>query len=283
MKPNAAEPGRVKSVESECSPVCAAHVPADEVPAPPCGNEIVRFDQAMGLVAVAAAIVEADWLIVATCQREHGECVAIDVRGVDPPVHRRHVGVHRVHAAPQPIGEDLFELGERAHGRFLDTGNGRAGRATKADRDGYCLVVVEQQGRQVCAGRELSGGRFLWTTSNKRGWGSLRLTTIGRKSGGERSVIMGYLEDGPNLISIAMNGWDDGHPSWWLNMEAHPDATVRLTDQLPRPVRARRAAGQERDRLWQHWVAADPRLDVYASRRSTETPVIILEPRDVTT
>ena len=122
----------------------------------------------------------------------------------------------------------------------------------------------------------------LWTTSNKRGWGSLRLTTIGRKSGEERSVIIGYLEDGPNLISIAMNGWDEGHPSWWLNLDAHPDATVRLTDQLPRPVRARRAVGHERDRLWQRWVAVDPRLDGYASRRSTETPVIILEPRDVT-
>jgi hypothetical protein len=38
----------------------------------------------------------------------------------------------------------------------------------------------------------LSGGRFLWTTSNKRGWGALRLTTIGRKSGQARSVIIGY-------------------------------------------------------------------------------------------
>jgi len=45
----------------------------------------------------------------------------------------------------------------------------------------------------------LSRGRFLWTTSSKRGWGALRLTTIGRKSGRERSVIVGYIEDGPNL------------------------------------------------------------------------------------
>ncbi len=65
---------------------------------------------------------------------------------------------------------------------------------------------------------ELSGGRFLWTTSNKRGWGAMRLTTIGRKSGQERSVIVGYVEDGTNLILIAMNGWDEGHPSWWLNL-----------------------------------------------------------------
>ena len=57
-------------------------------------------------------------------------------------------------AAPQPIGEDLFELGERAHGRLLDAFDRRAGRGAQADRDRHRLVVVEQQGRQVRAGRE---------------------------------------------------------------------------------------------------------------------------------
>jgi F420H(2)-dependent quinone reductase len=126
----------------------------------------------------------------------------------------------------------------------------------------------------------LSGGRFLWTTSSRRGWGALRLTTVGRRSGRERSVIVGYIEDGPNLATLAMNGWDEGHPSWWLNLMEHPDAVVRLARQPPRPVRARAAAGQERDRLWQHWVSVDPNLGVLADRRSTETPVIVLEPRD---
>ena len=128
----------------------------------------------------------------------------------------------------------------------------------------------------------LSGDRFLWTPSNKRGWGALRLTTIGRKSGKERSVIIGYLEDGPNIVALAMNGWEEGHPSWWLNLEAHPDAVVRLARQHPRPVRARLSAGEESDRLWQRWVAVNPNLNAYAGRRSTETPVIVLEPRDGT-
>ena len=87
----------------------------------------------------------------------------------------------------------------------------------------------------------LSGGRFLWTPANKRGWGALRLTTVGRKSGQERNVIVGYLEDGPNLVALAMNGWQDGHPLWWLNLKAHPDAVVRLTGQGERPVRAHQA------------------------------------------
>jgi deazaflavin-dependent oxidoreductase (nitroreductase family) len=128
----------------------------------------------------------------------------------------------------------------------------------------------------------LSGGRFLWTTSNKRGWGSLRLTTVGRKSGQERSVIIGYLEDGPNLVALAMNGWDEGRPAWWLNLEAHPDAVIRLADKQPRPVRARLSVGEERARLWQRWVAVDPRIDAFAGRRSTKTPVIVLEPRNQT-
>jgi F420H(2)-dependent quinone reductase len=128
----------------------------------------------------------------------------------------------------------------------------------------------------------LSGGRFLWTPESKRGWGALHLTTVGRRSGRERSVILGYLEDGPDLVTLAMNGGDEGHPSWWLNLQAHPDAVVRLSGQRPRPVRARAAEGEERDRLWERWVAIDPQHNDYAALRSIETPVVVLEPRTET-
>jgi deazaflavin-dependent oxidoreductase (nitroreductase family) len=125
----------------------------------------------------------------------------------------------------------------------------------------------------------LSGGRFLWTPASKRGWGAMRLTTVGRRSGRERTVIIGYLEDGPNLVALAMNGWEEGHPAWWLNLEAHPDAVVRLHHQHPRPVRAHAVEGEERARLWARWAAVDQGLDAYAARRSVETPVVVFEPR----
>ena len=125
----------------------------------------------------------------------------------------------------------------------------------------------------------LSGGRFLWTPLNKRGWGALRLTTVGRKTGQERNVIVGYLEDDANLVLLAMNGWQEGHPAWWLNLQAHPDAVVRLAGEQARSVHARRVTGQERERLWQRWAAVGPQLDNYAGGRSTETPVVVLEPR----
>lgn len=125
----------------------------------------------------------------------------------------------------------------------------------------------------------LSRGRFLWSTANKRGWGALHLTTTGRKSGQQRHVIIGYLEDGPNLVAIAMNGWDEGHPAWWLNLQTNPEATVRLNRQETRTVHAREATGDERIRLWQRWLEVDPALTAPAAHRTTETPVVVLEPR----
>ena len=43
-------------------------------------------------------------------------------------------------------------------------------------------------------------------------------------------MILGYVEDGPNLVTMAMNGWADGEPAWWLNLQAHPEASVDLAD-----------------------------------------------------
>ena len=123
----------------------------------------------------------------------------------------------------------------------------------------------------------VTGGRLgLWPPRAQR-WGTMRVTTIGRRSGQERSVILGYLEDGPNLVTLAMNGWGEGEPAWWLNLQAHPQARVRLRDGT-RDVVAHAATGPERDRLWERWRSVDKDLDGFARYRSTETAVVVLEP-----
>ncbi|MDQ2933429.1 MAG: nitroreductase family deazaflavin-dependent oxidoreductase [Chloroflexota bacterium] len=125
-----------------------------------------------------------------------------------------------------------------------------------------------------------SGGRRgLWQPKPGR-WGTMRLTTIGRRSGTARSAILGYYEDGPNLVTMAMNGWADPEPAWWLNLQAHPDVTVELTDGM-RVVRGRAAEGAERDRLWARWSEMGDDPEGYAWRRSRETAVVVLEPRSV--
>jgi deazaflavin-dependent oxidoreductase (nitroreductase family) len=125
----------------------------------------------------------------------------------------------------------------------------------------------------------LTGGRLgLWTPKPGK-WGTARLTTIGRRSGEERSVMIGYIEDGPDLVTMAMNGWAEGEPAWWLNLQAHPEAIVDVKDAT-RIVEGRAAVGNERDRLWQRWREIDKDLDAYAARRSGETAVVVLEPAD---
>ncbi len=108
-------------------------------------------------------------------------------------------------------------------------------------------------------------------------YGMMWLTTTGRKSGQERSVILGYFDDGPDLVTMAMNGWGDGEPAWWLNLQAHPESFVVLADRQYE-VRGRVAEGDERTRLWGRWREIDKNLDAYAALRSTETDVVILEP-----
>ena len=97
--------------------------------------------------------------------------------------------------------------------------------------------------------------------------GALRLTTTGRRSGEPRSVILGYYEDGPNLVSMAMNGWGAAEPAWWLNLQADPQAVVELAGGIRREVLGRPAVGDERERLWQRWRELDKNLNSYAARR----------------
>jgi len=125
----------------------------------------------------------------------------------------------------------------------------------------------------------LTGGRRgLWRPRPGR-WGTLRLHTTGRRSGQQRIAILGYYEDGPNLVTLAMNGWAKPEPAWWLNLQAHPEATVDVKGGTVR-VRGRAAVGAERERLWAGWREQGDEIDGYATRRPTETAIVVLEPRD---
>ena len=77
----------------------------------------------------------------------------------------------------------------------------------------------------------VTGGRIgLQRPERGAKFGMLRLHTVGRRSGHERVAMVGYYEDGPNLVTLAMNGWGKDEPAWWLNLQALPVATVDLPD-----------------------------------------------------
>jgi deazaflavin-dependent oxidoreductase (nitroreductase family) len=129
--------------------------------------------------------------------------------------------------------------------------------------------------------RLTDGRRGLAVPKANGHFGYLRLATVGRQSGRERAAILGYVEDGSNLVTLAMNGWAAAEPAWWLNLQAQPQATIELKGAT-RAVRARAAAGEERERLWalvrshSGW-GSD--IDRYARRRSGSTAIVVFEPR----
>jgi F420H(2)-dependent quinone reductase len=147
---------------------------------------------------------------------------------------------------------------------------------TPASRTSSTTLIVRSAWVAHRAIYRFSGGRLGLTSPRPGKYGMLRLQTIGRRSGKRHSVILAYYEDGPglNLVTLAMNGWASGEPAWWLNLRAHPDAIVDLTDGSM-AVRARAALGDERERLWSRWRD----LDAYAALRSSPTAVVLLERR----
>ena len=131
-------------------------------------------------------------------------------------------------------------------------------------------AIVRVTGGRIGLQRPEPGAKF----------GMLRLRTVGRRSGRERIAMVGYFEDGPNLVTLAMNGWGTAEPAWWLNLQAAEAATVELPDGI-RDVRARAASGEERERLWatfRDYPGWGSDLGALAAHRPGETAIVVLEP-----
>jgi deazaflavin-dependent oxidoreductase (nitroreductase family) len=122
--------------------------------------------------------------------------------------------------------------------------------------------------------RETGGERgFDW-----RGTTILLLTTRGRRSGEPRTTPLIFRPDGDRLVVVASKGGAPEHPGWYENLVAEPDATVQVRD-TERPVRARDAEGDERERLWRHLAEVWTDYDAYGRRTDRQIPVVVLEPR----
>ena len=126
--------------------------------------------------------------------------------------------------------------------------------------------------------------RLLYRTSGGRIGGRLwglpvvLLTTVGRKSGKQRTVPLCSLRDGENVVVIASYGGLDQPPAWWLNLEANPHAEL-LAGHERRTVTARNAGSEERARLWAEITSRAPGYLEYERRTEREIPVVILQPR----
>ncbi len=124
---------------------------------------------------------------------------------------------------------------------------------------------------------KISGGRVGFRVS---GMPVVQLTTIGRKSGQPRTVILtSPAQVGQALVVVASRGGDDRHPAWFLNLQNDPHVHVAVQGGPSLPMLARVATTQERDELWPRITAEHTNYAGYQTRTDRVIPLVLLEPQ----
>jgi deazaflavin-dependent oxidoreductase (nitroreductase family) len=125
----------------------------------------------------------------------------------------------------------------------------------------------------------LTGGKH---TLSKLAAPTLLLTTIGRRSGQERTQPLVYVPYAEGWAVVGTNFGQAHHPAWTHNLLATPDATVTLDGTRTR-VRARRVDESEFARLWPQFVRVYPGYAAYAERIDRDARMFALEPTETRT
>jgi deazaflavin-dependent oxidoreductase (nitroreductase family) len=122
---------------------------------------------------------------------------------------------------------------------------------------------------------EISGGRVM---TKFRGAPAVMLTTVGRKTGKERTWPLLGIPVGDGYAIAASNSGHDQNPAWYLNLQANPDVKLAVGRETLE-LRARDATPTERAELYPKFVAVYSGYRDYEAATDREIPVVLLEPR----
>jgi len=163
---------------------------------------------------------------------------------------------------PRQIGRPAFAILPRIASSL--TAAAEEGDTQMADINDFNRAIIEEfrsHGGKV-------GGPFAGTPV-------LLLSTIGAKSGEQRTTPVVYLPDGERMIIFASKAGAPENPAWYHNIRANPTVTVEVgNDSFA--ANATVLDGEERDRLFERQAELHPQFDEYAQRTSRVIPVIAL-------
>ena len=109
---------------------------------------------------------------------------------------------------------------------------------------------------------------------------TLRLWTVGRKSGRERSVLLLYLNDGPRVIVVASFGGHSDDPEWWKNLKVEAKCRIWSAARGSDSMVALELEGEEREAVWQRLLGMYSNYANYQEKTSRRIPLVALSPRD---
>jgi deazaflavin-dependent oxidoreductase (nitroreductase family) len=114
--------------------------------------------------------------------------------------------------------------------------------------------------------------------TERAGVDGLVLTTTGRKSGKQRSVLLQYFRDGEDMLLVAADGGATYHPGWYHNLMAQPAAEVDVRGASI-PVLAERVGEPEAETLWRQILERSPSYERYLRATDRAIPLLRLRRR----
>jgi deazaflavin-dependent oxidoreductase (nitroreductase family) len=102
---------------------------------------------------------------------------------------------------------------------------------------------------------------------------ALLLTTRGRRSGKQRTVVLRYFPDGQSMMVVAANDGGARYPGWYHNLRADPTARVEAYGHAL-AVRAEELSPAESVAYWPRIVEQQPAYERF--RRATDRPFPVI-------
>jgi deazaflavin-dependent oxidoreductase (nitroreductase family) len=106
---------------------------------------------------------------------------------------------------------------------------------------------------------------------------ALLLTTRGRRSGRERTVVLQFFPDGEAMMISATNDGGASHPGWYFNLTADPTARVEVMGHTM-AVQAEELPADQAAEWWLRILRRAPSYECYARATSRRIPIVRLVP-----
>ena len=119
-------------------------------------------------------------------------------------------------------------------------------------------------------------------TAGKRGWNAygmpvIKLTTIGRVSGQDRTVMLtSPISFDGDICLVASKGGDDRHPEWYMNLLKNPK--VKIETQSENKTMFAHVLGDEHyAEVWEKITDKYPNYGTYQNKTQRKIPIIALK------